>query len=531
VFDEKTLYDFMISMEPDLSLMATEEIAQCFKTAQLEQAYDRALRQAERIYEEERARVLRVQLMLLEDENDELQEQINANDEELSKLADDNDDLRQQLAEAEADLLQSQTSLKAQARDLEHYKAEVNALNAASSDATKILSEKLALARELATLKPELDHLKSQAATQQNILAEKLALQRELSALQVELETEKRAVQRIKAQEKSASHDESVWTAQIEDLKQELAKLQRDAQKSDRDNRKKRVEWEAEKEVLEAKLDAFRSKLKSTKDQLKEAQDELEKVQAARMAQSAEMTKARLVGGNPKKRSVARFDPDMTIGTPGNGRPAAKKQRTSVNVGDKSTFSITPFLNRTMSLVPESPSSDSHAADEHTDSEKTQHPDPGAHERKPRQEKPGAKKTAAGNNKPSQRQETANPKVNKAVPIPRLPQVAEEADDVPEDENVIDSTENSEDKENVPVEPVKKKQKALGHRTNIFDEEDNAPPRVRTLGAATLRGGAGTAIGKMSLAGLGKGRGNGKLLAEFSPLKKDRRAAAAADGV
>ena len=62
-----------------------------------------------------------------------------------------------------------------------------------------------------------------------------------------------------------------------------------------------------------------------------------------------------------RKRSVAHFDPDMTIGTPGHGtgRPA-KKAKNIPSAKDeitiKPSFSITPFLNRTLSVLPESPS-------------------------------------------------------------------------------------------------------------------------------------------------------------------------------
>ena len=346
-------------MATDVSYLTSEEIAQSIKSTQLEQAYERALHAAERIYEEERVRALRVQLLLLEDENDELQERLDDNDEQLNKAEDNTDDLRQELGEVVEELQQVQTELKARTRDVEHYRTEVNALNVTSSDATKLLSEKLALSRELATIKPELEHLKSQSTTQQNLLAEKISLQRELSSVQVELETEKRAVQRIKSHEKASSHDESALSEEIEQLKKELTKAQKEVQKNDRESRKKVIEWESQKEVIEGKLDAFRNKLRTTKEQLKEAQDDLEKVQAVKMAQSAELTKARLAGNvsvpNPKKRSVTRFNPDMTIGTPGHGGVAAKKQRTSVAVGDKSTFSMTPFLSRTASILADSP--------------------------------------------------------------------------------------------------------------------------------------------------------------------------------
>ena len=49
-------------MAPDLAYMTSEEIAQSIKSQHLDQAYERALRETERIYDEERVRALRLQL-------------------------------------------------------------------------------------------------------------------------------------------------------------------------------------------------------------------------------------------------------------------------------------------------------------------------------------------------------------------------------------------------------------------------------------------------------------------------------------
>ena len=589
-----------------LSCMRFPEIAQSMHTAELELAYERALRDAERIYEEERVRQLRVQLLLLQHGNDELQEQAEKDEDERHQLEDTNEELHAHLAEVEAELQQTQMDLKARIRDLDRMKTEVNALNAASADATKTLAEKLALARELNIVKPELEHLRSQSSTSQKLLSEKLALQRELGSLQVELETEKRAVQRIKAREQSASredaaltteiealrkdltkaqrdamknstiHEESIAeierlkkelgkaqreaqkysnardeaassTANVDSLKKELAKAQRDAQKSERESRKKTADWEDEKEVLEGKLDAFRNKLRSTKEQLHQAQEEIEKLQATKMAQSAEMTKARLNGTakvtNPRKRNVARFDPDMTIGTPGNGGPAAKKPRVSVNVGDKSTFSITPFLNRTLSILPETPNEAGNEPPKYDQENGSQQVDgaadeseavPKANASTSKQDKPPAsKKTAASAPKAKSTRplkETTNSKANSTMKKPQLAKLVEEDSDVEgDDEDGGINASTTVDKENadqtesttataqIDTTEASKRQKPLVKRTNIFDEEDSAPaPKVRTLGG-------GGVMGRINLKA--KSVGKGKTLAEFSPLKKDRRAA------
>ncbi|KAK5452824.1 hypothetical protein LTS15_006972 [Exophiala xenobiotica] len=535
-------------MTDELSHMSSAEIAQSIKSAQLELVYERALREAERIYEEERVRALRVQLLLSEYDNDELHEQVERDEDEKEYLEETNEELLSHLADIEVNLIFTQGELKARLRDLDHLKTEVKALNAASAESTKILSEKLVLARELNTLKPELEHLKSQASSQQKLLGEKLALQRELSSIQVELETEKRAVQRIKSQEKSAAREDATLTAEIDDLKKELTKAHRDAQKIERENRKKTMEWEGEKEILEGKLDAFRNKLRTTKDQLKEAQDEMERLQAEKMAQSAEMTRARVTGTsttNPRKRNVARFDPDMTIGTPGHGAPAAKKQRASSNVGDKSNFSITPFLNRTLSILPETPESEEQET--HPEQEKQPNTNtatrktgaaPKARTTKPKVDKAAAAKhlavSAARSRTLGALKETTSSKANTTIKKPQLDRLVEEdsdmesdageagviADDVADKENT--ETSGATQTTNQDTAEPGKKPKVIKKRTNIFDEEDSAPTtKIRDLG----RGATGNTsiLGRINLKANPVGKP--KTLAEFSPLKRDRRAA------
>jgi hypothetical protein len=515
-----------------LENMTSAEICQSLKTTQLEQAYERALQQSERIYKEERERVLRVQLLLLEDENDAIQDQLAESEAQIEKLEDGNDDLRKSLMRTEADLQRAQVDLKSRLRDIDYYRAELNSLSTMSSDSTKLLTEKLSLARELAVLKPEIEHLRSQAMTQHNLLAEKLSLQRELSTLQVELETEKRAVQRTKAKDTKSGGDETKLDAQIEELKKELAKERREAQKNDRDSRKQAADWEGQKTILESKLDAFRNKLRSTKEQLNEKQTELEQAQAARATRQAEFAEARPSFANPRKRPVARFDPDATIGTPG---VAAKKPRTSALPGDKSTFSITPFLNRTMSMAPESPLSQEKKVDkainEQIDAIIAENaPSSPALPPKAKPMKKTAAAAATKSNEVQALKDTTVPKANANMQKQRsaptkttLDKVTEEADENEE------STENPSALPNIQrKQPVKKKQKLLGQRKSLFDEDGDEGEHTKSRGLMGLSKGlglrGGTGVGMISLAS------KGKTLAEFSPLKKDRRAAAAAAG-
>lgn len=497
-----------------LPYMSSDEIAQSFRTAQFEQAYERALRQCEEIYELERQRQLRVQIMLLEDENDALQDQVAVDKIKVEDLEMGNDDTRHQLAEVEADLQQAEVELRSRTRELESYKAQLSSIHATNSDTSKVLREKLALDRELANVKPELEHLRSQVSTQSNLLSEKLALQREVSSLQVELETEKRAVQRKGG--KQSSEDDPQIAAKIEELKKEVAKEKREAKKS----KNKANEFEEQKETLENKLEAFRNKLRSTKDQLKEVQDELEQTKAAKSKPAGSMAPPKVLPANSKKRPVARFDPDATIGTP--GHHIAKKAKTALP-GDKSEFSMTPFLSRTMSILPESPTTaeEVEAAHKNADEVLTTHIDTLAAQAKSSPPRPAQRGTSVEKTTSTSTTtaKTAKPKkaqplqeksnANAPAPKPRLEKVTEE-----------DDQENTNTTSTLPAKEPKK-QKLLGQKRTLFDGDDFPPAKTKQLGGLGLRGG-GMTLNKVNLLG-----GKTKTLAEFSPLKKDRRAAQA----
>ena len=226
-------------------------------------------------------------------------------------------------------------------------------------DSTKLLTEKLTLARELSALKPEIDHLRSQSTSQQSLLAEKLSLQRQLDTVQVELTTEKRATQRALAREEKLRAADAQLESRLESLQADLIKERRERQIVERESREDSTESRNRITILESRLDAFRNKLKSTKEQLKEAQTSLQAAQPSNHSRSsrgsASTNPVTSLKGNPCKRGAMQMDADTMLGTPGDLTAGKKSKRGSALIGEKSTFSITPFLNRTTSVAPESP--------------------------------------------------------------------------------------------------------------------------------------------------------------------------------
>lgn len=202
-----------------------------------------------------------------------------------------------------------------------------------------------------------MEHLRSQAAVNQSLLSEKLALQRQLSAIQVDLETERRSVQRAHAQEGKLQAEDARLEIQIESLQADVLRERRQKERSEREFQKAQTDWDNKQTTLESRLNTFRNKLRITKEQLKDAEAELKKFQLSDdglPGHSAICTRNDM-SEIPRKRGTSQFEDDSTIGTPGNPRLMKKIMKGVTLPGDKSTFSITPFLNRASSVALESP--------------------------------------------------------------------------------------------------------------------------------------------------------------------------------
>jgi hypothetical protein len=439
-------------------------------------------------------------------------------------------------------------------------------------DSTKLLTEKLSLARELAVLKPELDHLRNQVTLQQNALSDKLALQRQVDTLQVELQNSK-ASKRAALKESSSEKDDAL-RKQLDDLRKELTREKRELEKSrnatEKDDlvqkhlddlrkevarEKKEMEksrkaaekdvadWETRKELLEGKLEAMRAKLRSTKEQLKETQEELARTLAAPKASI--IIDAEGSARNPRKRSAKQISVDATIGTPdgvairGKRNGAKRGRQDQTILGEKSTFSITPFLNRTISIAPET-SSNGLEADEtdagvqailETIAESPSIPENQSPSKKADSILPTvkAKKSASAPKKSGNDSTTKPIKVQppKSRGLVVLEEVAEEeGEDIANPQPAVGPVSKGIRKPllqvpapNIDESEPKKKKRKLGANKTIFDEEDGETtkrPAKINLGPVRALGRLGAKKRlQVGLAALGD--------AEFSPLKKDRR--------
>ncbi|KAI9812631.1 MAG: hypothetical protein M1827_004620 [Pycnora praestabilis] len=541
------------------------QLQQSLKSKSLELAYEQNVRQIDAIYEEERLRQLRLRVLLMEDQNNDLHDELAQDDDRIDELERIAEDGRGRLEEANAVLQKVQNDLRARTRELETVKAELQSLSSISTDSTRVLTEKLALSRELSNLKPELEHLRSQAASHQTLLSEKLSLQRQLSTVQVDLETEKRAAQRATAKEVKTNQQDAKLESQLEDLRKALSKERREREKIEREAKDGSNGWQGEKEVFEDKIEAFRTKLRTTKDQLKETQAELQKAHV-KVTNATLRTSSSGVAEKPskssRKRTAAQLDQDAAIGTPGAALPAMTKGRQKPTLaGEKSTFSITPFLNRTI-IAPDSASkaqetnaNENHVEEEFTPVKETgmpQHTEVKA--KSPTVPKAKTVRNIAKKERPTEDggvlidASIGKGNVNlkdkaprKRTAAPTLENVAEEDDDentapavkvIPASAAVtkfavkpvtLFATVSEE------VEPKKKKRKLLGGGPGktLFDEDEGE--LIKPAGKSLFGGGkAFSTLSKGGLAGA-KGGLRGGLggavsgFGDFSPLKKHKK--------
>ena len=224
------------------------------------------------------------------------------------------------------------------------------------------LAEKVGLDCEVTSLRSELQSLKSQAASHSIELAEKLALERNLSSLQQDLENLKRSTQVAEATQKISQLEDERLQNKLRSLQAEIEEERCQRLRTEELFQKASSDWESKKTTLESRSNTFRNKLRITMEQLKACQTELHNVQASRPSEPGPLAggpgRKGLAKASLKRDFVPQPDADSMIGTPGD-MPAAKKTKRGFTLpGDKSTFSITPYLNRASSVALESPGSE-----------------------------------------------------------------------------------------------------------------------------------------------------------------------------
>lgn len=463
------------------------------------------------------------------------------------------------LAKMEKAAEKVQTELESQQQAAERLQAKVDKL--AKKDTGKANKRDEAHEAALGELRQELEQEKAARVKAEKASKKTSDRDTEIEELRQQLEQEKRERQKAGKSSKKTPQQDDVQT---EVMMKALEEQKRERKKQEKEFTKTLAELQGRNTVLDDKLTAFREKLRTTKEKLKEKEAQLEK---ADRAQTAPPTKAVAVAStkpakNARKRMAVTAEPDMNLGTPGDGFPAKKAKRgTSVSaMGDTSTFSLTPFLNRTGSVAPGSPIVEEDEEAEEADAEQGEATPTIQSKKAPK--KAAQPKVKALAPAPSNKANAKVPARKKAA-APALEMVAEEIS--------VLSHQSKDDSENAPVmiplkdaddgpsnkskpvvpkfkprkslmsfatfaeEPAaeKKKKRKLGASAGktLFDAEDGedaAPLKPVGVSKGLF---AARALGKSVLGKQGTRpiSGGFNMLSEeaftFSPLKKDRRGA------
>ncbi|KAL5040898.1 hypothetical protein BDW71DRAFT_192863 [Aspergillus fruticulosus] len=336
----------LLANEPEHTLEDNHRMA--LTTAHLEKEFNHIHAHTVQILDAERARVQRMEQLLLRIENENLQLQLNQAGLELIQAKETEYDFRLKLdcAIRELDLLKDVA--QASSREIDNLRHELFSLSVIASGTQKLQAEKVRLTKEVSSIRSEVEELRSQNTSANASLAEKQAIARQLNTIEMQLENEKRAHERALAKQSQQKEEIAELTSQLEVVRRELELARRHVQDNTR---------------LKDSNSPVSGKNRGTKKDVVTLKDRhLENTPVQQQEDwgtttTMKVPTERAAGSHPRK-TTSRLHSELTIATPGAVCAQAQQKPFSTLPGDKSSFSITPFLNRSTELCGSSTSSD-----------------------------------------------------------------------------------------------------------------------------------------------------------------------------
>ncbi|POS77002.1 hypothetical protein DHEL01_v204601 [Diaporthe helianthi] len=494
-----------------------------------------------------------------------------------------NEELQQRVADLEKQLAAEKKASRKAKKSQEKEQTNVeDALRQQVSD----LEARLAAEQE-ASETARKTHQKVQSDTEAE-------LRQQVADLEKKLADDKRTAQKSKRSKVNDDKEQqSELQQKVQELEEKLAAEAREAERARRASEKEVATANDQVEMLTQRVEEFKNKLKEVRAELKEVRAELTQAQTA---PARTTTTTVPLKDNENKRPLSKAKPgkkrganeisvdEMMMDTPGHvegrGKRTLKKRGVDLTtVGEKSTFSITPFLEKsnTISLAEtieeedEEPSvlygkGDPAAPIIEPEAEAAEDIPIGTAEKpaksvskalkatKPKAAGAGEKKSRGRPKAQALKESSPNTNVpsaaSRSLPGSKpasLEKVVEEPEEKPSTENIptasvtgIKKSSDSKEKSvtsafepgNVSLEnpePKKKKRKLLGASTKgtLFDKDEDAG---EAEAAAVPKTGAAAGGGKRKPVGLKASKGPVSTLAKnafggkaFSPLKRDRR--------
>ncbi|KAK1250679.1 hypothetical protein MKX08_010682 [Trichoderma sp. CBMAI-0020] len=311
----------------DTTAMSDLSIERTTRLHELDLQYQKSRHETDLINRDEESRRLQLRVFLLQDENAQLQDRCTAKDDEIKILSRGNDKLRVKLDEAKSQNTSEDEQMKE--NPIETTRTEPSAATADSSTV-----ENAALAKELQDLRSEVKLLRLRAADDEK--SESKSHQQECLAL------EPASISQSNSNNSNDTNEEMVRLQSMLDKSIErITEEERHRERMKLNHQKQLYESERQNNKLEGKVLALEKKLKDAQTELRELR---------RVSHSS--LKDRPGDGLDSAQDVATKSHDRDQSPPAEKdkmprkRVARKRTTEQAKIGEKSTFSITPLLNK-----------------------------------------------------------------------------------------------------------------------------------------------------------------------------------------
>lgn len=218
--------------------------------------------------------------------------------------------------------------------------------------------EKKFEAERKASEKAQKTHHKVQTDTEEE-------LREQVAALEKKLADEKRAAQKAKrSQDSDEKEGQGELQQKLQELEEELISERLEAEKARKLSEKEATTAHDQVDMLTQRIEEFKAKLKETRAELKEVRTELTQARTATMRNTTTTTVpvkdneakkplSKTKAANKRRTNDISVD-EMMLDTPGHTEGRIKRPHKRgidvTAVGEKSTFSITPFLEKSNTI-------------------------------------------------------------------------------------------------------------------------------------------------------------------------------------
>ncbi|KAH8434736.1 uncharacterized protein LDX57_012375 [Aspergillus melleus] len=341
-------------MEPDNhdSECTVDDCRLALRTARFEKELQDVFGKTTQIWGTEETRVKRVEQLFLQFENENLRLQLDQANLKLSKALRAESDTRYRFQATCAELDHLRSASRIASSEIESLQRKLASLASASSDSQKVVADNIRLSKDLTAMQLEMEALRAQEYCSSIPLTEKLDLERQLNSLELSMANERNVHEHTLARESQQAKEIAALNARLEEQSRRIAEEMQARNCREQEFHQQSLEWTAQRLSLERRLETLNQKPPSTNDISQVGSNDKQRAHGS-LNDTEPRNHTRRT--HPiTQQTASRFNAELTIATPGAIHARERKKKSSALPGDKSSFSITPFLNRTGGL-PDSP--------------------------------------------------------------------------------------------------------------------------------------------------------------------------------